>query len=78
LVPFEVKYRNQATQWQDLKGMVEFCRERGVSLGYVVTKEMEDFGVMEREFEPGVSLRLVKIPAPLACYWLGESEITAQ
>lgn len=78
LVPFEVKYRNQATGWAELKGMVEFCRERKVSFGYVITKEMEDFGVMEREIEPGVMLQLVKIPAPLACYWLGKTEITSQ
>ncbi|MBN8456554.1 MAG: ATP-binding protein [Verrucomicrobia bacterium] len=78
LVPFEVKYRNQATGWAELKGMVEFCRERMVSLGYVITREAGDFGIMERELEPGVTLQLLKIPAPLACYWLGKSEITAQ
>lgn len=78
LVPFEVKYRNQATGWGELKGMVEFCTERKVTLGYVVTKEPEDFGVMEREMEAGATLQVVKIPAPLACYWLGKSEISAQ
>lgn len=78
LVPFEVKYRNQDTGWGDLKGMVEFCRERKVSHGYVVTKDADDFGIMEREMEPGLPLLLVKIPAPLACYWLGKTEITSQ
>jgi hypothetical protein len=78
LVPFEVKYRNQATGWSDLKGLVEFCRERKVALGYVVTKESDDFGVMEQELESGGPLQVVKIPAPLACYWLGKSEIAAQ
>jgi len=34
--------------------------------------------VMERELEPGKRLQLVKVPAPLACYWLGKSEIDAQ
>ena len=78
LVPFEVKYRHQATGWADLKGMVEFCAERKVCLGYVITKEPGDFGVMERDAEPGKPLQLIKIPAPLACYWLGKSEIEAQ
>lgn len=78
LVPFEVKYRHQATGWADLKGMVEFCSARNVGLGYVITKEPEDFGVMERELEPGKRLQVVKVPAPLACYWLGKSEIDAQ
>ncbi len=78
LVPFEVKYRHQATGWADLKGMMEFCKERKVALGYVITKEADDFGVMERELEPGKPLQIVKIPAPLACYWLGKSEIETQ
>jgi len=78
LVPFEVKYRNQATGWGDLKGMVEFCRKHKVPLGYVVSKETDDFGIMERELESGTTLQLIKIPAPLACYWLGKSEITTQ
>lgn len=78
LVPFEVKYRHQATGWSDLKGLVEFCTERKVGLGYVITKEPGDFGVMERELSNGQPLQVVKIPAPLACYWLGKSEIDAQ
>jgi predicted AAA+ superfamily ATPase len=78
LVPFEVKYRHQATGWADIKGMVEFCSARNVGLGYAITKEPEDFGVMERELEPGKILQVVKVPAPLACYWLGKSEIDAR
>jgi uncharacterized protein len=78
LVPFEVKYRHQATGWPELKGMVEFCQERKVALGYVITKDASDFGLMERELEPGSTLQLLKIPAPLACYWLGKSEIDRQ
>jgi hypothetical protein len=58
--------------------MVEFCKERKVPLGYVITKEPNDFGLMERELEPGNTLQLLKIPAPLACYWLGKSEIDGQ
>lgn len=75
LVPFEVKYRNHATGWDDLKGLAEFCGEKKVDLGYVITKEMADFGLMERKNPAGDPLRLLKIPAPLACYWLGRSEI---
>ncbi|MHB1082881.1 MAG: ATP-binding protein [Prosthecobacter sp.] len=78
LVPFEVKYRHQATGWSELKGMVEFCEERQVPLGYVITKEMNDFGLIEKELAPGKLLQLLKIPAPLACYWLGKSEIDGQ
>lgn len=75
LVPFEVKYRNQTTDWSDLKGMVEFCNKKNVELGYVITKEMTDFGVSERLLDSGGMLSILKVPAPLACYWLGKSEI---
>lgn len=75
LVPFEVKYRGvQHTGLADLKGMLEFCAERQVEHGYVVTREFSDFSVLETE-RAGVRIRLLKIPAPLACYWLGRSEV---
>lgn len=74
LVPFEVKYRAQSTGLGDLKGMQQFCVEKKVSRGYVITKEMTDFGVLPLGAESGVAA-VVKIPAPLACYWLGRSEV---
>ncbi len=75
LVPFEVKYRGPAhTGMGDLKGMVAFCAVHDVKRGYVITREMSDFG--ELPTQPGESrTRLMKIPAPLACYWLGRSEL---
>lgn len=75
LVPFEVKYRNQETSWDDLKGMIDFCETKKVLLGYAITKETSDFGLIERQQRSGGSLSILKIPAPLACYWLGRSEI---
>jgi uncharacterized protein len=79
LVPFEVKYRRKATGWAELKGMLEFCSARNVALGYVITQDNEDFGLMERAATAGESaLQILKIPAPLACYWLGKSEIETQ
>jgi hypothetical protein len=54
--------------------MVEFCADRHVERGYVLTREMADFAVLEVQ-SPGVLTRLLKIPAPLACYWLGRSEL---
>ena len=75
LVPFEVKYRGAAhTSVRDLKGMAEFCAEHRVERGYVITREFTDFGVLvPGGREPSVGL--LKIPAPLACYWLGRSEL---
>jgi predicted AAA+ superfamily ATPase len=75
LVPFEVKYRAPAhTGLADLKGLVKFCSEKKVARGYVITRELADFGVLSSK-HLSLESRLLKIPAPLACYWLGRSEI---
>ncbi len=75
LVPFEVKYRApQHTGIGDLKGMVAFCAEHKIETGYVITRDMTDFQVMKIDRD-GARARLLKIPAPLACYWLGRSEL---
>lgn len=74
LVPFEVKYRSHATGLGELKGMQQFCEERKVARGYVITKEVTDFEVLALGGSiPGT--KALKIPAPLACYWLGRSEV---
>jgi uncharacterized protein len=75
LVPFEVKYRApQHTGFADLKGMVDFCAEHKIENGYVITREMTDFRVMKVDRD-GAKAGFLKIPAPLACYWLGRSEL---
>ncbi len=73
-MPFEVKYRSQVTGWGELKGMQQFCVERKVARGYVITKEVTDFGVLPLG-EAGGHATAVKLPAPLACYRLGRSEV---
>lgn len=72
LVPFEVKYRPPGSI--KLKGLIEFCGERKVELGYVITHDLTDFGEVPVKAKLPNS-RILKIPAPLACYWLGKSEI---
>lgn len=74
LVPFEVKYRGQSTGVGELKGLREFCLSKDVKRGYVITRRLSDFGIL-RLNEGGVEIELMKIPAPLACYWLGRSEL---
>lgn len=77
LVPFEVKYRASGhTGLAELRGMRDFCAEQGVDRGYVITREMSDFGILEPA-DDRVKTLLLKIPAPLACYWLGQSEVDA-
>lgn len=74
LVPFEIKYRSQNTGAEDLRGMLEFCTTKGVRRGYVITRRLNDFGVV-RIRQDDTDIELLKIPAPLACYWLGRSEL---
>jgi uncharacterized protein len=72
LIPFEVKYRAQHTDLRDLKGLVELCREKSIARGYVVTKALDDFGVIPNLPET----RILRIPAALLCYWMGEAEVS--
>ncbi len=75
IVPFEVKYRPpHSTGISELKGMLEFCADKKLKRGYVITRDCEDFGV-QNVTRHGVGTNLIKIPAPLACYWLGRSEL---
>ncbi len=74
LVPFEVKYRRHETGPQELKGLREFCVAKNVKRAYVITRDLLDFGVL-RLSQDGWDFEFLKIPAPLACYWLGQSEL---
>jgi predicted AAA+ superfamily ATPase len=75
LVPFEVKYRSsQHTGLSELEGMLQLCGERKVDKGYVITREFSDFSVLQTTAREQ-PVALLKIPAPLACYWLGQSEL---
>ena len=75
-MPFEVKYRHQHTGVGDIKRLTAFCMAKKTSRGYVITREMSDFGVLSLDDSPA-GTRLLKIPAPLACYWLGVLELQA-
>lgn len=70
IIPFEIKYRQQHTESKDLEGLIEFCRGKNINRAYVVTKSLDDFGLMKNTPDS----TLLKIPAPLLCYWMGEAE----
>jgi len=73
-VPFEVKYRSaQHTGARELKGLFQFYEERQCVRGYVITRDLGDIGSMQglRNSE----IRLMKVPAPLFCYWMGRAEL---
>jgi len=74
IIPFEVKYRFEHTGVRDLKGLLHFCETKSVRIGYVITKSLSDFGLLKEVRNPDTHIML--IPAPLLCYWMGESELS--
>ncbi len=70
-VPFEVKYRAPANI--DLAGLKAFIRERSPERAYVLTREIADFGIVP---DAASTIPIVRLPAALACYWLGAAEIS--
>lgn len=71
IIPFEVKYRS--TETENCKGLFEFCKEKKVNRGYIITKSTDDFGILK--FEKLPNIEILKIPATLLCYFIGEMEI---
>lgn len=70
LIPIEVKYRARSVGIKELQGLHEFCEQKKINHGYVITKTHTDFSIMKLSSK----IAIVKIPAPLACYWMGEKE----
>jgi predicted AAA+ superfamily ATPase len=73
IIPFEVKYRSQHTSLSDCKGLLEFCSKRDIKRGYIITKSTDDFGVIDQNNSNIPAI--LKIPATLLCYFMGEMEI---
>lgn len=82
IIPFEVKYRTQHTGARELKGLVELCAQKNIRRCYVVTKALADFGPMSglptAATGPEAATQVMRIPAPLLCYWMGASELMNQ
>ncbi|MBP6985322.1 MAG: ATP-binding protein [Alphaproteobacteria bacterium] len=72
LIPFEVKYQSQITTQRDIKGLIELCSEKEIKHAYVITKSMDDIGPLPLKQE--IATKIVKIPAALLCFWIGENE----
>ncbi len=76
IIPFEVKYRAQHTGARELKRLIELCEQKRIRRGYVVTKSLDDFGVMTGLPQTGETpCQIMRIPAPLLCYWMGATEL---
>lgn len=74
LIPFEVKYRTQHTQVRDFKGLIELCQQKSIPYAYVITKSLTDFGLLPR-LPSGSQTQIMRLPAPLLCYWMGALEL---
>ncbi len=71
-IPFEVKYRNEPSL-KEVPGMLEFMADKNIPRGYVITKLPDDFGPLHKEH--AIGKKILKIPAPLLCYWMGKNEL---
>lgn len=65
LTPIEVKYRTNPSK-KELQGLFDFCETKQPAAAYLVTKSPDSIG-------PSKQGPWISIPAPLFCYWLGES-----
>lgn len=75
LIPIEVKYESQAITVKDIQGLINFCRQkREIEVGYVLTKTAKDFGPLDLK-ENASTAKIMRIPACIFCYWIGESEL---
>lgn len=73
LIPLEIKYQSQITTPDEVQGLISFCRlKNSIKQGYIVTKMAQDIGLLETSVS---SAKIMRIPASIFCYWLGESEI---
>lgn len=78
LIPLEVKYESQLVTAKDVQGLINFCNGKGtVPFGYVLTKSAQDIGLLETNNKLP-SAQIMRIPASIFCYWLGESEIAGK
>lgn len=73
IIPFEVKYRAQHAGVRDLKDLLELCEKKSIKRAYVITKSLDDFGLLSNSSDMKTSI--MRLPAPLLCYWMGESEL---
>ena len=60
---------------EELKGLLELCAQKQIARGYVVTKSLDDFGPAQGLPPTGdANADIMRIPAPLLCYWTGAAE----
>ncbi len=73
IIPFEVKYIAQKTKPRDIKGLLELCTRKNIDKAYVVTKSLNDFGLMK--LPENSPTQILCIPCAILCYFIGKMEI---
>ncbi len=74
ITPFVINYHSQHVGTRNLKGLLEFCQKKSVKHAYIITKSLDDFGLLEN---PNLcDTHILKIPASLFCYWTGKLELS--
>lgn len=73
IVPLEVKYHAQGVQARDVTGLIQLMKKKeSITRGYIASKAPTDLGRLKIDFEGEKSL--LKIPACLLCFYLGQAE----
>lgn len=75
VVPFEVKYRARHAGPRELRGLLELCQQKQLPRAYVITKSLDDFGLLPVLSQDHSAAQIMRIPAPLLCYWMGAMEV---
>ncbi len=70
-IPVEVKYRDSAVLVKT-DGLIRYCEQGKVTLGYFVTKQDKDFAV-----EACGKAEVLRIPAHIFTYLIGQAEMTS-
>lgn len=73
LTPFEIKYRQPPLQLSWFDGLKTFAKMNKFKRGYIITRDMTDFGIMKNLSVPE-GIQILKIPAPLFCYWIADGK----
>ncbi|MBP1149210.1 hypothetical protein [Methylocaldum sp. RMAD-M] len=71
-----MKYRSQHPGARELKGLIQLCTQKKTECAYVVTKSPDDIGPLTG-LPPAAETdgKIIRLPAPLLCYWMGASEL---
>lgn len=78
LIPLEIKYKNLRLTFDEIPALIHFCQKKtSIKQAYVVTKSHQDLGLLKNH-QHSCGANMMRIPASILCYWLGESEIKQQ